>query len=124
MSRSDTPSKQKWLNWVGPAMLAAGLVGVGASAIAPEAALRTVSWTEEDAVEHQRASEELHRLSFTDSGDKEAQDALRAARVQFADLDGRLIEAADAPRRWRGVLRWGGVLLCVVGSVLTLGTRG
>ncbi|TWT47375.1 hypothetical protein [Botrimarina hoheduenensis] len=97
-----------------------GLLALAASAFTPESRLRTVPWSPADAQAHQQASEELHRLSLVPAEGKASQDALRAARVSFADLDNRLVEAADAPRRWRAALRWGGALLSLCGAAYLL----
>ncbi|MEO1495970.1 MAG: hypothetical protein AAFV43_02345 [Planctomycetota bacterium] len=116
MSEDAGARRAAWYPWAGPGLLAVGLVAVGVSFAAPTKSLQTVGWTEEQAVAHQAAAAELHRLSYAPATNTAAADARRSAEKAFRELDRRLIEASEAPYRWRALLRYGGILLCVAGA--------
>lgn len=103
---------------IGPALVLLGLPLFIASLAAPDAWLRDRSWTAARAVEYQKASAELHGLSLTADGNREAMERLRESRVAFADLDAERQAAAQAAGTRRAALRWSGLGLAILGALV------
>lgn len=120
MTDTAGKSRHRSLAWLGPTLLVLGLVGVGSSFLLPPELLQTTGWSEEDALRHQAASETLHGLSFSADESTETRAAFEAAKAEYAQIDRQLVEAAETPRRWRALLRWGGALACVAGGLAAL----
>lgn len=100
-----------------------GLALVLAAQLAPDAWLRSGEWSDEQALEHQRVSAELHRLSFADPRDREAQQQLKEMRLQFSEIDDQLLDATGSAGRTRSALRWSGIACFGLGVVAGLYAR-
>ena len=122
-STKSRPSQRQLLSRVGIALLSLGLLLLVLAQLLPNRWLGEQAWTADQAVEHQRISAELHRLSFADPSDQANQQRLRDTRLEFADINLRLTDAASAADRYRSALRWWGMASCGLGAVLALATR-
>ncbi len=119
----DRPTGRQILFRVGIALLLIGLFLLILAQALPSRWLGEQAWTADQAVEHQRISGELHRLSFAAPSNKAAQQQLRDIRLEFADIDLRLRDATSAADRFRSALRWWGMIGCCLGAIGALATR-
>ena len=123
ISAEDRPSRRQLLSQAGIALLLLGLLLLVLAQALPSRWLGEQAWTADQAVEHQRISAEMHRLSFADPSDQANQQRLRDTRLEFADIDLRLTDAASTADRFRSTLRWWGMAGCCAGAILALATR-
>lgn len=108
----------------GGALAGLGLVLLLAAILAPDEWLRDGRWSTDDALAHQAASAELHRLSLSDERSEQHLAQLREAYEHVGDLDVALQKSAESAGEFRQMLRWAGGGLCLVGAATVLAARG
>jgi hypothetical protein len=119
-----TNDRSSWSITPGASLLVIGLVLIALSVAWPKLSNGSPSWSDEKAESYQAASAELHQLSMQMAGTpaedqtRARQDALAAAHTKYAALRAELDEARSRPARIATILRYSGILLAMVGTLL------
>jgi hypothetical protein len=123
MARLEPTSKLARGEVIAGLLLASGLALVAWSFIWTSVSGRPAGWSQEQAREYQAASAKLHGLSheYVHESERGNEGAVRAeleqAQAEYDVLRGQLESAMHRPRRIALVMRFGGLLLIVIGAV-------
>jgi hypothetical protein len=129
MSKTETNDRSYWPITAGASLLVLGLVLIAVSLVWPSVSNASSGWTDEKAEAYQSASAELHQLSMqmaatpAEDQTRARQDALAAAQSKYAALRAELDEARSRPARIAAILRYSGIFLAVVGTLLLWNAR-
>lgn len=124
MSTNDADTQPRRVA-AGPLVaLSIGVVLILVSFLWPSISNGRGQWTTQQALEHQRASAELHQLShkydheLAEGNGDAVLDELQAARTEYERLDADLEAARNHPVHFAMVLRILGVLVAVAGGFI------
>ncbi len=129
MDLTDSSRSRFGRQTVGAALMAVGVLMVGASLVAPSLSLGRTAWSDEQAAEYQSTSARLHQLSHqhAQAPSPEAaatvRDELEQTQTDYRRLRGQLDTARGLTGRMATILRIGGAVLAVAGVVVVLSGR-
>jgi hypothetical protein len=129
MAASDGSHPFPWRDAAAMSMVLVGLLVVALSLVFPRVFASRSRWSEEQAIAYQTAAAKLHQLSMesvntpAEKQTRNLQNELAVAQSEYAALRDELETARAAPHRLASVLRYGGLLLAVIGVAGLLAKR-